>query len=145
MYLDKILLLSHVKYDDVVILNWSNLCISHVSMHDLDCEDNHFCGHFEFINSKFLAIFQYLNTLYLLYDNMLMHVDEIEIQLEKHNNTTYLNILDNAKKITLEQIFTDIDDDEITPFIDIEDFNFLIFVYNIVKSKHRQKIMYENC
>ncbi len=145
MYPGKIFLLSHIKYDDVVILNWSNLCISHISMHDLDCQDIRFCGHFEFINSKFLAIFQYLNSLYLLYDNMLMRVDEIEIQLEKSNQVTYLQIFYRNKKLTIEQFFNDIDDNDITPFIDIEDFNFLIFVYNIIKSKFRQKIMFENC
>lgn len=143
MCTDTIFLQSNVKYVDIVILSWPDLSIRHVTRQYMVGEGSDTSGHYEFINNTLVAIFKHSGRLYLLYGNSLMLLDDVHTQLEKDRNVIYLHVTTNENKFTIQQKFTDIRNDP-TPMIDVEDFNFLIYLHNMINSKSRQELMLHN-
>lgn len=137
------ILKSNAIYDDILLLSWPDLSFRHASRKDMNCEIR-LCGHYEFIDNTLVAIFRHLGALYLLYDSSLMPLADVQVQIEKRGKYIYLHIATDSYKFTIKQKFVSIRNDP-TPLIDVEDFNFLIFLSNIIGSQSRQELLYQHC
>jgi len=102
-------------------------------------------GIYSFVGEKIICLFKKSESLFLRVNNFDIALDntirsKIENTLGK--NTFYI-IKNNIEIINIDYDVNHFDSDGTisTPFSEAEDFDFLLFINNIIKNKERQEVM----
>lgn len=102
-------------------------------------------GSYELLNNFFVAIFTKKNNIYLAIDDKLIKVnDGLRVDFTKDKHRRILKIVpENHGEIILDYSIDEsiqIENDP-TPFIDDEDFDYGLLIYNILRTPERQKVL----
>ena len=135
---DKIFLFSHDVYNDVALLDWPSLTIHYYSRREMKYKGYIMSGFFSSIEGSSVAFFRQTGSLYLLHCGHLICLDDAQVQMENDGTmvSLYISTTNDNMRLMQEYIV------EYNPFfsIDEEDFNFLIFVYNVMHSSRKDDI-----
>jgi len=102
-------------------------------------------GHFHIIDNHFIAFYPFENQFYIKIDECCTQVTEnTEFELSGSTSKRTLSIKHDGQEIIC--VTYDVDDsilspNDLTPFADLEDFDFGLFLNRIAKDKGRQRVM----
>jgi hypothetical protein len=142
-----IILQCQERFDRLAILHWPSLSITDVEREAVQCGEP-ISGHYSSLGGRFTAFFRCQGDLYLLQERLLQISERVSSIIEVADNESQLMLLEGGTVIaeihavnapTVVPISTDP-----TPFVEEEDFNFLLFVHNVLTSPDRRERIYQS-
>ena len=141
---------SHELYDSLVEYNHSDGSFTEISRKSNlgnIATLSFINGVYSILSSTFVAIYRFEGQLFIrIGDNCIPLSDEVVVSVRGENNARELLILEAGKevcKINYELDASRWFEDDPTPFIDEETFDFGLFLSNISKSESRKRIIEE--
>lgn len=142
-----ILMRSHSKYRDMAVLRWPHLEITYFTVSTPDGNaPGPVCGHYSVVDGFIVALFCHAGRLYLLHGQRLLTIDE-NARSRVHRDGPNVNLRISGDSFTLElsQEYVPMIENDFTPFVEVEHFNFLVFLHNVLSDRQRQHRMFGNC
>lgn len=139
-----ILLQLHEQYDSLIKYNHSDGSFTEISKKSIGNNDISIVdGFYSVLSSTFVAIYRFEGELFIrIGDKCLPFSDEVVVSVRGEDDDRELLILEAGKEICKINYELDASlqfEDDPTPFIDKEDFDFGLFLSNISKSENRKQ------
>jgi len=128
-------------YDKVLMLDLSNKSIKEISRKKLN-SDIVESGFYSHLSNKTIGLYRNNNSIYFFENKFTIQItSDITAEFEAFRRRRILKILSNNEIVyrIKYKVKNSIEDEDFTPFIDEEDFDFGLFIYNIINSTDRQK------
>lgn len=107
-----------------------------------------FSGHYSKINGKIIVFYRIKEKLFLRVDKVLFELDDaIEVRWKRLNDFNCFSLLRNGRQL-LELIYKrpkinpSLEIDTVSSFVEEEDFDFCLFIYNVMNNSERKKRIY---
>lgn len=141
-----LILRSYSCYSDIINYNhFSGRYYKHVSNPVDENKKLRIHGFYDFLNENFITIYAKSKALSLRVDNIDFSFNKgLKVEINKSNSDRILTVnMENTQKSIIQYSVNQSDQyvNDLTPFVDLEDFDFGLFIANIAINKYRQNIL----